>query len=81
MSRVESGGSATMSASQVIQRLYTLDTSSPDFLRALHAFIRHDEAEQYTSSLQEPELTRLVDFLDEVCALPPASRPISKRSP
>ena len=79
--RVESGGSTTTSASQVIQHLYTLDTSSPDFLRAISNLILHDENEQYTSSIQGPELTRLVDFLDEVCALPSASRRISKRSP
>ena len=81
MLHVESNGSATMLASQVIQQLYTLDTSSPDFMRVLYGLIRHDEDEQYTSSLQGPELTRLVDFLDEVCALPSASYPIPNRSP
>ena len=81
MLHVESNGSATMLASQVIQQLYTLDTSSPDFMRVLYGLIRHDEDEQYTSNLQGPELTRLVDFLDEVCALPSASYPIPNRSP
>lgn len=70
-----------MSASQVIQHLYSLDKSSPDFLRVLYGLIRHDEDEQYTSNLRGPELARLVDFLDEVRALSSAFRAIPKRIP
>jgi hypothetical protein len=70
----------TMSASQVLQRLYSLDTSSPDFLRVLYGLIRHDEDEQYSSSLQGPELARLVDFLDDVRTLPFPSHPVAKQT-
>lgn len=62
-----------MSASQVLQHLYSLDKSSPDFLRVLYGLIRHDEDEQYSSSLQGPELARLVDFLDDVRHFPSQS--------
>jgi len=55
-----------MSTPQVLQHLYSLDTSSSDFLRALHGLIRHDKDEQYSSSLEGAELARLVDFLDDV---------------
>ena len=55
-----------MSIAQVLQHLYSLDTTSPDFMRYLYCLIRSDEEEQYLSSLQGSELTRLVDFLDEV---------------
>ena len=58
-----------MSTSQVLQRLYSLDTSSPDFLRHLYCLIQNDEEDQYLSSLRGSELTRLVNFLDEVCPL------------
>ena len=56
-----------MSASDVLQRLYTLNTSSPDFSRVLYGLIRRDEDEQYSSSLEGEELVRLVNFLDDVC--------------
>ena len=59
-----------MSTPWILYRLYTLDPSSLDFLRHLYCLIQHDEEDQYLSSLQGPELTRLVDFLDEVRALP-----------
>jgi len=59
----------TMSTPWILHRLYTLDPSSLDFLRHLYCLIQHDEEDQYLSSLQGPELTRLVDFLDEVRAL------------
>jgi len=55
-----------MSTPWILHRLYTLDTSSSDFLRGLYSLIRHDEKEQYLISLQGLELTRLVDFLDKV---------------
>ena len=59
-----------MRTSEVLRQLYSLRTSSPDFLRVLYAFIRSDEDEQYSKSLDGPELISLVDFLDEV--RPPA---------
>jgi len=61
---------------QALERLYSLDNSSPDFLRVLHGLIRHDKDEQYSSSLEGAELARLVDFLDDVRPLPPAFRPV-----
>ena len=55
-----------MSASQTLQRLYSLDSSSAEFLRALYAFIRLDESGEYSLSLQQSESVRLVNFLDGV---------------
>ena len=72
-------GPPAMSASQALQHLYSLDPSSPDFLRALYGLIRLDKDEQYSSSLQGPELTRLVDFLDTVRPLPLVFRPLRNR--
>jgi len=66
-----------MSASDALQRLYSLDASSPDFLRVLHGLIRHDEEERYSSSVEGEELVRLVDFLDDVRPFPPALRPVA----
>ena len=71
----------TMSAPQVLERLYSLDTSSPDFLRVLYGLIRHDEDEQYSSSLEGAELARLVDFLDDVRPLSSPLRPVVKQPP
>jgi len=68
----------TMSTSQALHHLYSLDISSPDLSRYLYCLIQRDEEEQYLSSLQGSELDRLVDFLDEVCALPSAFRPITE---
>jgi hypothetical protein len=70
-----------MSASDALKRLYSLDTSSPDFSRVLYGLIRHDEDEQYSSSLEGEELVRLMDFLDDVRPLPPALRPVANRTP
>ena len=58
-----------MTTSRILQRLYSLGTSSPDFLRHLYLLIQRDEKEQYLTSLQGSELVRLVDFLDEVRAV------------
>ena len=60
-----------MSASEILQQLYTMEASSPDFLRVLYAWIRSDEDEQYSRNLEGGELTRLVEFLDGVCPLSP----------
>ena len=56
--------------SKTLQRLYSLHTSSPDFIHTLHSLIQFDEEEEYLTNLKEPELTRLLDFLDKVCAAP-----------
>ena len=55
-----------MSTLWTLHRLYSLGTSSPDFLRNLYCLIHHDEEEQCLPNLQGPKLARLVDFLDEV---------------
>ena len=55
-----------MSASQALQRLYSLDTSSSEFLRALYKFTRLDENGECSFNLRQAESGRLVDFLDGV---------------
>ena len=67
-----------MSAPQLLQHLYLINTSSPDFSRLLYGLIRQDEEEQYLSSLKGPELARLVDFLDNVRTLPLAVRSVNE---
>ena len=62
-----------MAAAQLLQNLYSLDTSSPNFSRYLYCLIQSDDEEQYLTSLQRSELVRLVDFLDGVRALSSAS--------
>jgi len=70
----------TMSTPWILYRLYKLNTSSADFLRYLHSLIRHDEVDQYLTSLRGSELARLVDFLGEVRALLSVLRPVTKRA-
>jgi len=67
-----------MSTSQVLQHLYSFDTSSPNLPRYLYILIQCDEEEQYLSGLQGLELDRLVDFLDEVRAPPSTFRPVTE---
>ena len=55
-----------MSASTALHKLYSLDTTSPEFLRGLYAFVRSDEDGKHSADLNGVELTRLVDFLDNV---------------
>lgn len=69
-----------MPASQVLQQLYALEPSSPDFLRVLYALIKSDEDEQYSSTLEGAELTQLVNFLDKVRHLPSALRPVTNET-
>lgn len=76
--RIPEAHPPAMSTPQILQYLYSLDTSSPDFLRYLRCFILDDEGEQYSSNLQGMELTNLVDFLDKVCPLHPSFRPVMK---
>lgn len=75
------GDPPVMSASQVLQHLYSLDTSSPDLLRVLYGLILHDEGEQYSSGLEGAELARLVDFLDDVRPLILAPCPVINHIP
>jgi hypothetical protein len=69
-----------MSASEVLKHLYSLNPSSPDFLRVLYALIRSDENEQYSSSLEGEELIRLVDFLDNVRSISPPLSLVANRT-
>jgi len=68
-----------MSTPQILHRLYSLDPSSLDFSRNLHSLIRHDEQEQYLTSLQGSQLAQLVDFLDAVRVLYFVVYPLTKR--
>ena len=61
-----------MSTPWILYRLYKLNSSSTDFMRHLHFLIQLDEMEQYLTSLQGQELTRLVEFLGKVRTLPSA---------
>ena len=68
-----------MSAIWNLHCLYSLDPSSPDFLRRLYSLFWCDEEERYLSGLQGSELTRLLDFLDRVCTFLSAFRPATKQ--
>ena len=70
----------TMSAIWNLHCLYSLDPSSPGFVRRLHSLFRYDDEERYLSRLRGSELTRLLDFLDRVCALLSAFRPATKQT-
>ena len=70
-----------MSAPWILCRLYSLDTSSPDFLRNLYSLFRYDEQEHYLSSLRGSELARLVDFLHGVRTLPFAFHQSTNQTP
>ena len=66
--------------SKILQRLYSLDNPSPDLLRhLLHHLIKHDEEEEYLTGLKEPKLTRMLDFLDKVRAVPSTLRRFRNR--
>ncbi|KAF9778328.1 kinase-like domain-containing protein, partial [Thelephora terrestris] len=69
----------TKSTPQVLQRLYSIDPSSPDFLRYLYRLIQVDDKEQYLINLGGSELSRLVDFLDKALSPPLAADDISRR--
>ena len=62
-----------MATSKILQHLYSLNTSSPDFSRYLHHLIQSDGQDHYLLDLQGSEdLIRLVDFLDKV-RVPPST--------
>ena len=65
--------------SRILQRLYSLDASSPNFIRHLHCLIDYDEEERYLTNLEESELTRLLDFLDKVRTVPSTFRQFQDR--
>ena len=67
-----------MSTSWILHRIYSLDTSSLDFSHHLYCLIRHDQEDQYLTTLQGPQLARLVDFLDKVRVLPSAFYPVTR---
>ena len=67
-----------MSTSQILQRLCSLDTSSPDLLRCLYDLIQIDDKGQYLSSLKGSELIQLVELLDEVHPFPSISLKLMK---
>ena len=70
-----------MSAIWNLHCLYSVDPSSPGFLRRLYALIHYDEQERYLSSLHGRELNRLLDFLDRVCSLLPPFRLAANQAP
>ena len=61
----------TMPTFHILQRLYSHNTSSPDFLHLLYCLVQYDEEEHCLTTLQGFELARLIDFLDKVRAVPP----------
>ena len=61
-------GSTMGKTSVILRHLYSLKTSSLDVTRYLHLLIQFDGEEKYLTNLKEPELTRLLDFLDKVRA-------------
>ena len=78
-----------MATASILQRLYSLNISSPDFsldtspdfLRDLHDLIQSDREESHLSGLQESDLIRLVDFLDTVRIPPSASLQLTEQVP
>ena len=73
--------SLAMATPKILQRLYSIKTSSPDFSHYLHSLIQSDREENYLCNLQGPALTRLVDFLDRVRIFPSASLQLTKQIP
>ena len=69
-----------MSAIWNLHCVYSLDPSSPGFVRRLHSLFRYDDDERYLSRLQGSELTRLLGLLDRVCALLSTFRPATKQT-
>lgn len=70
----------TMTTPRILNHLYSLKTIPPDFPRYLDWLIQSDQEENYLSTLQNPELTQLVNFLDRVRPLPSASFQLMKQS-
>ena len=70
-----------MSTPWILYHLYSLNASSPDFLRNLYSLFRYDEQEHYLSGLQGSNLARLVDFLHGVRTLPFAFHQFTNQTP
>jgi len=70
-----------MPVSEDLKNLYSLDTASPDFSDQLYHLIRNDEREKYLTSLRGSELARVVNFLDEVRAVPSVFHQFTKQTP
>ena len=68
-----------MTTPQILELLYSFNTFSPEFSHCLDRLIKSDEEDRYLLSLQGPELTRLVDFLDRVRVLPSPSSQLTKK--
>ena len=66
---------------RTLQHLYSLHTSSPDFLSNLRLLIQHDKKEKYLIKLKGFQSTQLVDFLDEVRTAPLIFRQFRDRLP
>ena len=69
-----------MTTPRILNHLYSLKTIPPDFPRYLDWLIQSDQEENYLSTLQNPELTQLVNFLDRVRPLPSASFQLMKQT-
>ncbi|KAF9785479.1 CNH domain-containing protein [Thelephora terrestris] len=57
----------------------SIRSRSPEVLLCLDRLIQNDDKEQYSSSLEGPELTQLVDFIDEVLDVTPITDDVSRR--
>lgn len=60
--------------SWILYRLYSLDTSSRDFLDNLHALILDDDEERHLTDPQEPVLTWSLNSLDKARTIPSTFR-------
>ena len=69
-----------MATSQILQHLYSFNTSSPDFSRYLYHLIQSDGEDHYLLGLQGSDLIRAVDFLDKVRVPTPASIQLAKQT-
>ena len=70
-----------MATANILQRICSLNTSSPDFSRYLSHLIQSDGEDHYLLDLQGSDLIQVVDFLDKVRVLPSASLQLTKQTP
>ena len=70
-----------MATANILQRLYSLNTSSPHLCRNLHDLIQSDGEDRYLSGLQGSDLVRLVDFLEKVRVSPSAPLQLTELAP
>ena len=69
-----------MTTPQILHLLYSFNTFTPEFSSSLDRLIQSDGEDHYLSTLQGPELTHLVDFLDRVRVLSSASFQLTKKT-